>query len=417
MPENAIASQSCLQERRSAGATRDTAPTGLLRAFDWILKRYGIGGLHLTLPSGASSVVGQPSCPLEAHVALKSYGALWKLASRGALGFAESYMDGDFDTDDLRKIFEVYLANEPAITRSFPSLNDTRARDRHYHLRRRNTLTGSRRNIAAHYDLGNAFYRLWLDADMSYSSAIYLHPEMTLEEAQAHKQREIVAALELQGGDRLLEIGCGWGALAERMARAGARVTATTISNEQLAAARERIGDAGLEDEVEVRFEDYRLTSGTFDRIVSVEMIEAVGEENWPLFFKTVNERLAPGGVAVIQAITIREDAFAQYRENPDFIQRYIFPGGMLPTVALMRQRAGEQGLGFETVERFGLSYALTLADWRRRFEAAWPQIAKLGFDERFRRMWLYYLIYCEVGFERGLIDVGLYRLRKPDVD
>jgi cyclopropane-fatty-acyl-phospholipid synthase len=201
------------------------------------------------------------------------------------------------------------------------------------------------------------------------------------------------------------------------MARAGARVTAITISNEQLAAARDRIGHAGLEDEVEVRFEDYRLTSGTFDRIVSVEMIEAVGEENWPLFFKTVNERLAPGGVAVIQAITIREDAFAQYRENPDFIQRYIFPGGMLPTVALMRQRAGEQGLGFETVERFGLSYALTLADWRRRFEAAWPQIARLGFDERYRRMWLYYLIYCEVGFERGLIDVGLYRLRKPDVD
>lgn len=414
MPENAIASQTCLADE--GGVSHPVAaPTGaVLRTFDWILKRHGMGRVRLTLPSGATGLIGDPSCPVEAQITLQSYGALWKLVSRGALGFAESYMDGDFDTEDLRQVFELYLANEPAITRAFPSVNDTRRADRRYHLRRSNTLHGSRRNIAEHYDLGNAFYRLWLDADMSYSSAIYAHADMTLEEAQAHKQNRIVGALELEPDNTLIEIGCGWGALAETMARAGAKVTAITISKEQLAAARERIASAGLADRVAVRFEDYRLTQGTFDRLVSVEMIEAVGEENWPLFFRTVADRLAPGGLAVIQAITIREDAFAQYRQNPDFIQRYIFPGGMLPTVELMRARAAEQGLGFETLERFGPSYAVTLADWRRRFEAAWPEIAKLGFDERFRRMWLYYLIYCEVGFERGLIDVGLYRLRKP---
>ncbi len=414
MPDNAVISQTSIAQERSVGRPRH-APVGiLLRTFNWILRRHGIGRLRLTLPSGVCASLGDPSCPVEAHIALESYSALWKLATRGALGFAESYMDGDFDTEDLRQVFELYLANEPAITRAFPSVNDTRSRDRRYHHRRSNTLNGSRRNIAEHYDLGNAFYRLWLDADMSYSSAIYEHAEMTLEEAQAVKQSRILAALELEPDNKLIEIGCGWGALAQTMARAGAQVTAITISKKQLVAARERIARAGLDDRVDVRFEDYRLTNGTFDRLVSVEMIEAVGEENWPLFFRTVADRLAPGGLAVIQAITIREDAFAQYRQNPDFIQRYIFPGGMLPTVELMRARAAEQGLGFEMLERFGPSYAVTLADWRRRFEAAWPEISRLGFDERFRRRWLYYLIYCEIGFERGLIDVGLYRLRKP---
>ncbi len=204
------------------------------------------------------------------------------------------------------------------------------------------------------------------------------------------------------------------GGLAESAARAGAQVDAITISQHQLVAARDRIAMAGLQARADVRFEDYRDTTGSYDRLVSIEMIEAVGEENWPLYFETIAQRLKPAGVAVIQAITIHEDAFERYRRNPDFIQRYIFPGGMLPTVPLMRERATTAGLEFETVERFGSSYALTLREWRRRFEAAWPDIAALGFDERFRRMWLYYLTYCEVGFEHGLIDAGLYRMRKP---
>ena len=378
-----------------------------------LLQRHDIGRLDLELPSGTSATIGDRSAPSEAHMALRSYSALWKVARRGALGFAESYMDGDFDTNDLKALFELYLANEPAITRALPRVNETRRLDRTFHLSRRNSRDGSRRNIADHYDLGNAFYRLWLDPSMLYSSGIYEAVTSTLEDAQANKMRRVLDGLELSGGETLLEIGCGWGALACAAAKQGARVKAITISAEQLAGARERIAAAGLNDRVDVRFEDYRDTPGSFDRVVSIEMIEAVGEENWPLFFSTVGERLRPGGLAMIQAITIREDAFAQYRRNPDFIQRYIFPGGMLPTVELMRQRAGEAGLAFETIERFGTSYAATLADWRRRFEAAWPEIAKLGFDERFRRMWRYYLTYCEIGFERGLIDVGLYRLRK----
>jgi cyclopropane-fatty-acyl-phospholipid synthase len=347
-------------------------------------------------------------------MALRSYAALWKVARRGALGFAESYMDGDFDTVDLKALFELYLANEPAITRALPRINETRRLDRRFHIARQNSRDGSRRNIADHYDLGNAFYRLWLDPSMIYSSGIYEEATDTLEDAQATKMRRVLDGLELHGGETLLEIGCGWGALACAAAQQGAQVKAITISAEQLSGARERIAAAGLHDRVDVRFEDYRDAPGSFDRLVSIEMIEAVGEENWPLFFGTVGERLRPGGLAVIQAITIREDAFAQYRRNPDFIQRYIFPGGMLPTAELMRHRASEVGLEFETIERFGSSYAATVAEWRRRFEAAWPEIAKLGFDERFRRMWRYYLTYCEIGFERRLIDVGLYRMRKP---
>ncbi len=381
---------------------------------DRTLCRHGIGRLRLTLQSGASAVIGDPSAPLEAEMALGSYAALWKLARRGALGFAEAYMDGDIDTCDLKALFALYLANEPAITRALPRVNETRKRDRRFHFGRPNTRDGSRRNIADHYDLGNDFYRLWLDASMLYSSGIYGPGVATLEAAQREKTQRILASLALEDGCTLLEIGCGWGALAEAAARHGARVDAITISTRQLEVTQARLRDAGLADRVAVRFQDYRDTSGRFDRLVSIEMIEAVGEENWPQFFQTVAERLRPGGLGVIQAITIREDAFAQYRRNPDFIQRYIFPGGMLPTVELMRQRSGEAGLGFETIERFGASYAATLAEWSRRFEAAWPAIEALGFDARFRRMWRYYLAYCEIGFERGLIDVGLYRLRKP---
>ena len=386
-----------------------------LRMLDALLRRRGIGRLRLTLPSGASAVIGEPSAVTEAQLAITSYAGLWKLARRGALGVAEGYMDGDIDTADLKALFELYLANEPAISRSLPSFNVTRRSDRQFHDERRNTRAGSRRNIADHYDLGNDFYRLWLDPSMLYSSGIYRRHDMALEAAQAEKVRCVLDGLELGGGETLLEIGCGWGALAVAAADRGADVRAITISEQQLLAAKARISASGHSDRIGIHLEDYRDTTGAFDRLVSVEMIEAVGEENWPLFFRTIRDRLKPRGLAVIQAITIREDAFEQYRRNPDFIQRYIFPGGMLPTVSLMRQRASEAGLGFETIERFGPSYALTLAEWRRRFEAAWPEIAAQGFDERFRRMWRYYLTYCEIGFEKGLIDVGLYRLRQPD--
>ena len=410
MDENALSGPALL---RDAGANSHPRSGLALRAVDWWLRSRGVGGLKLSLPSGRSAKVGIPATAVEPSLDVRSWRALWSIARRGALGFAESYMHGHIDTDDLRAVFDLYYANENAISRALPRFNDTRRRDRRFHFHRANTRTGSRRNIADHYDLGNAFYRLWLDDSMFYSSGIYTDEAATLEQAQSTKLARILASLELADGARLLEIGCGWGALAEASARQGAHVRAITLSEQQLLATRDRVASAGLSAPVDVALEDYRDTAGTFDRLVSIEMIEAVGEDNWPLFFNTINDRLRPDGLAVIQAITIREDAFEQYRANPDFIQRYIFPGGMLPTVPLMQERAADAGLSFETIERFGTSYALTLADWRRRFERAWPQIEALGFDERFRRMWRFYLTYCEVGFERGLIDVGLYRLRK----
>jgi cyclopropane-fatty-acyl-phospholipid synthase len=415
MPDNSLASPGSTARSRLLGA-----PIGrlfdkvLLRTLDDALRQHGAGRLILTLPSGETASLGRPGPLPDLHIGFGSYRSLWRALQGGALGFAEGYMDGDIAVDDLQAVFRFYFANESALTAGVPALLSSRGRDKLLHARRRNTRSGSRRNIAAHYDLGNDFYRLWLDASMLYSSGIFASGDTTLEQAQAAKTERIMDALEIEPGHSLLEIGCGWGALAIAAARHGAQVDAITISAEQLAEARSRIAAAGLEQRAAVRFEDYRDTTGSYDRLVSIEMIEAVGEENWPLFFETIARRLRPRGVGVIQAITIREDAFELYRRNPDFIQRYIFPGGMLPTVTLMRERAMEAGLVFEEVERFGRSYACTLRAWRQRFDLAWPRIEALGFDNRFRRMWEYYLTYCEAGFKQGLIDVGLYRLRNP---
>jgi cyclopropane-fatty-acyl-phospholipid synthase len=286
--------------------------------------------------------------------------------------------------------------------------------DRLIHALRFNSRRGSRRNISAHYDLGNAFYETWLGESWFYSSGIYESESATLEDAQRVKCAHIVEALKLDGSQSLLEIGCGWGGFALAAAPHTSRIRAITISEEQLAHARKVVQARGLADRVNVVFEDYRDTQGQFDRLVSIEMIEAVGESNWGRYFGALSDRLKPGGIGVLQAITIAPAYFDTYRRTPDFIQRYIFPGGMLPTVAKMEERANAAGLRFETVETFGQSYARTLAAWRTQFLDAWPRIAAQGFDERFRRMWLYYLGYCEAGFSRGTIDVGLYRVIKP---
>lgn len=385
----------------------------LLNSLSRALKEQGVGRLHLTLPSGEIAVLGGVGGACEAHLSIKSYGALWHTTRGGSLGFAECYMAGDVTTDNLKSVFEFYLANERALTRSLPSLLHTPKGDRRFHAERTNTLQGSRRNIAAHYDLGNEFYRLWLDHSMAYSSGIFEGAD-TLEDAQARKIAHVLGALELEPGISLLEIGCGWGCMAEAAARSGAYVDAITISQEQHRETTLRISAAGLDSRVSTRLEDYRNTTGEFDRLVSVEMIEAVGEENWQTYFDTIAKRLKPGGIGVIQAITINDCGFERYRQNPDFIQRYIFPGGMLPTVDQMRRAAQEAGLGFEIIRQFGHSYARTLAEWRSRFELAWPRIQALGFDERFHRTWLYYLTYCETGFDHGSINVGTYRFRKP---
>lgn len=410
-PLSAAIEAPIILQSRGRGLRR-IADAALLDALRIVLRQAGTGRLQLTLPSGRSAVVGNGG-GAQASLSLASYRAVWKIARRGLLGFADAYVNREVETDDLGALFRFLLDNEAGLAAGLPGVKRSARRDVLYHAARSNTREGSRRNIAEHYDLGNAFYALWLDAGMSYSSGIYVRPDMTLEEAQAAKHACIIEALDLRPGHEVLEIGCGWGVLAEEIAGRGSHVTAITISNQQLRAARERLAIGPLAARADVRFEDYRDTRGTFDRLVSIEMIEAVGEDNWPAYFRTIRDRLRPGGAAVIQAITIRDDLYDDYRRNPDFIQRYIFPGGMLPTVPMMRQQADHAGLGFVEIRRFGASYALTVAEWRRRFNEAWPRIEALGFDEHFRRVWNYYLTYCEAGFRHGTIDVGLYRLTR----
>ncbi len=370
------------------------------------------GRLHVEFPSGASAAVGGGTGPT-ARLKLASFKPVWRLLTRGSLGLAESYMRSEIDTPDLGAVLRFLNMNYTALQSASGGVSKARLSDIWWHKRRENTRRGSRRNIAAHYDLGNDFYSLWLDPGMTYSSAIFRAPDVSLEAAQEEKYRVVLDALDLKAGDKLLEIGFGWGGLAERAARNGARVTGLTLSKEQLAYAGARLQATGLAARVDLRLEDYRDCCGTFDRVASVEMIEAVGEAHWPRYFETIAARLTSGGKAVIQSITIDERYFENYRRQADFIQRYIFPGGMLPTVSRMNVEAARAGLEFETIERFGSSYGTTLSTWRLRFQERWPEIQRLGFDERFRRMWIYYLTYCEVGFESGDVDVGIYRLTK----
>ena len=380
------------------------------RAFLGIASGVRTGVLTVTTPDGATTRVGGIVPGPTATITFCDPAAIRRLLIGGQVGFAEAYADGQWQSDDLVALFEFAKRNQQDLSRPFRGLPAFETLNRVLHWCRDNSRRGSRRNIAFHYDLGNAFYRLWLDPGMTYSSGLYRTGGESLEQAQAAKQCLVAAMLNLTPGQRVLEIGCGWGGMAEHLAvEHGAQVVGLTLSHQQLVWAKER-----LNGRAEIRLQDYRDADGRYDRVVSIEMIEAVGERHWPRYFTTLHDRLVPGGAAVIQAITIADDEFPAYRSGCDVIQRHIFPGGMLPCPAAMRREAARAGLVVEAVEWFGPSYGLTLADWRRRFHGAWPEIARLGFDERFRRLWEFYLTYCEAGFRTGVIDVGLWRLRRP---
>jgi cyclopropane-fatty-acyl-phospholipid synthase len=381
-----------------------------------LANRIEFGQLSLILPGGANTVVsGQHQPDLRAVLDIKRPAALLrKLVFKGATGLAEAYVDGDWDTPDLVGLLQLALVNEPVVGRPVRGLGFTRAVDRLRHLARRNTRRGSRRNIAFHYDLGNDFYALWLDPGMTYSSAVFDAAGQSLQDAQDAKYRRLAESLDLKPGHHVLEIGCGWGGFAMTAARDyGCRVTAITLSGEQRRYAEERVRRAGLSDRIEVRLQDYRDVTGWFDRIASIEMFEAVGEERWPIFFNTVRERLKPGGVAGLQVITIEDGRYEAYQRSADFIQRYIFPGGMLPSPSALAAAIDRAGLTLNNVFAFGPSYAETLAAWQGRFQRAWPQIRQLGFDGRFKRLWEFYLAYCEAGFRAGAIDVAHYRIER----
>lgn len=379
-----------------------------------VLARTRFGRLALTLPGGRCiEVAGREPGP-QASLRLLSWRPMLRLALQGDLGLALSFRDGEWESPDLLALFEFGLANESAWGSLLKGRGPARWLARLRHLARSNSRRGSRHNIAFHYDLGNAFYRHWLDESMLYSSAMFSDADDdTLEAAQARRLDAIADMLDTPQGADVLEIGCGWGTLAANLAgRHAARVTGVTLSSEQLAFARERAQAWGVADRLDLRLQDYRDVQGRFDRIVSIEMIEAVGEAYWPTYFATLRERLKPGGVVVLQAITIADAQFDSYRQGADFIQHCIFPGGMLPSPRVLQEQARRAGLVIETSRCFGMDYARTLAEWHRRFLAAWPQIEPLGFDAAFKRLWTYYLSYCEAGFRAGLVDVGLYRLR-----
>jgi len=377
-----------------------------------ILANLSHGSLALHLPGGqeiaASGVHPGPSAALQVHRARTARRMLFA----GAPGLADSYIDGDWDTDDLTSVIAFGAANIDGIENAAPPLKAMRTLARFSHLRRANTRSGSRRNIAAHYDLGNAFYEKWLDPGMTYSSACFSDDAQDLSEAQTQKFDRLAGQLDLQDGDHVLEIGCGWGSFARHAAREyGCRVTALTVSPAQAEWARARNREAGLDGQIEVRLQDYRDVGGEFDKIASIEMFEAVGERFWPVFFDTVAARLRAGGRAALQVITIDEARFEAYRRNPDFIQLRVFPGGMLPSRTVFEESANASGLRVDAADMFGTDYAETLRRWRDAFEAAWPEIAKMGFDTPFRRLWRYYLCYCEAGFQAGHISVGQFRL------
>lgn len=372
------------------------------------------GRLTLVFPDGREFRAHGPQPGPSVTLRLHNARPVWKLIGNGGLGFAESHMDGDWDSPDVTALLELAILNGERLDDLLSPSTFLGWAARLRHRLRRNTRAGSRRNIAFHYDLGNDFYRLWLDETMTYSAALYDRPDRTLKEAQEAKYDRILRELEIGPCDRVLEIGCGWGGFAERAARlTGCHVTGVTLSREQAAFARRRLAEAGLADRADIRIEDYRDIEGRFTKIVSIEMFEAVGEENWPLYFERLRDLLAEGGRALAQVITIDESRFESYRRRADFIQTHIFPGGMLPSVTAFESAAKTAGLTVTDRFRFGRDYERTLAAWDRAFTAHWPRIVPMGFDERFFRMWRYYLHYCAAGFRTGRLDVVHFTLQR----
>lgn len=372
--------------------------TRIQRDFFGSCERIAQGSLTIRTPEGEVHRFGK-GAP-EAELQINDWAAITATAARGDIGFGEAYVAGLWDTPSIQSLTELVLLNyaefEGYATATFWHTLKFRLVDR---LLRANSKRGAARNIRAHYDVGNEFYQTWLDPSMTYSSALFAEGDDDLHRAQHRKYDRILS--RLGEGDRVLEIGCGWGGFAERAAESGRQVTGLTISPSQKGYA-----DARLDGRAEIRLQDYRDATGKFDNIVSIEMIEAVGERYWPTYFGAVKERLADGGLAVIQAITVSDDYFPTYRKNSDYIRQYTFPGGMLLANSVIREQASNVGLRVREIFAFGPDYARTCATWARQLEAARPRLARLGYEGAFIRNWRFYLEICAAAFAVGQTDV-----------
>jgi len=383
------------------------APTAFRTAVAISRRNWDFGSLTFVLPSGRElHIEGRAPGPA-AMLVVRDFRFVSRVLASADIGFGEGYMADEWDTPDLQALLEAFTANFDRLEKLVEGNPLMRAINFLAHAFNRNSKRGARRNILAHYDLGNDFYERWLDPGMTYSAACYEQPGQPLVEAQRNKYLALTNQIDLQPGHHVLEIGCGWGGFAEFAAREiGARVTAVTISPAQYEFARKRVFNLGLAERADIRLVDYRDVEGRYDRVASIEMFEAVGEAYWPAYFAKIRDVLAPGGRAGLQIITIRDDLFGVYRARSDFMRKYIFPGGMLPSETRLREETQKAGLEWRAIARFGANYADTLAEWADRFEAAWDDIRALGFDERFRRLWSFYLRYCEAAFRTGRTNV-----------
>ena len=381
-----------------------------------LLPRLRAGSLVVHTPDGATRAGHGVLHPeLQATLTVHDWSVFAATMRSGDIGFAEAYLAGHWTTPHLPDLLRLLLANREVMERAIYGSWWGALLHRVQHALNRNTRRGSRRNIRAHYDLGNAFYALWLDETMNYSSA-WFEGDLTrpLAQAQTAKLRRAIAATGVQPGQRLLEIGCGWGAVAESAARDGVDVVGVTLSTEQLAWARARVEHAGVATHADLRLQDYRdIADGPFDAIVSIEMFEAVGREYWDGYFETLRRQLKPGGKACVQVIVIRDELFDRYASSSDFIQRYVFPGGMLPSASLFMQHAEAAGLSVVDRFAFGPDYAETLRHWRHAFLSRLDEVRGQGFDERFVRLWDFYLAYCEAAFDSGNTDVVQFTLQR----
>jgi cyclopropane-fatty-acyl-phospholipid synthase len=373
------------------------------------------GRIDFVLPDGRIfRAEGKNSGPV-AELHIHNDDIFARLIREGDLGFCDAYLDEWWSTPDLQSFMDLVHADNDNIYDGFPGMKLVRTFENFRFWLQRNHKEQARKNISYHYDLGNEFYRLWLDETMTYSSALFETGQESHEAAQIAKYASMVDQMGAQSGDHVLEIGCGWGGFAEYAARErGIKVTALTISQEQFNYAQERIEKAGLTEMVTFKLQDYRDEKGVYDGIASIEMFEAVGEKYWPVYFDTVRERLKPGKNATLQIITVQDRRWDVYKRGVDFIQKYIFPGGMLPSPKALREQVEKSGLAVEKSIEFGQSYNISLRRWHETFNEKWDQIAEMGFDDRFRRMWNFYLTSCAATFESANCDVTQITIKRP---